>query len=141
MTDPIPANSPERHLPVHPDLDQLKRQAKELLRNFRASNASALAEFAQFHAETIDPASARLADAQLVLARAYGAASWPRIVQCCQMIDAIWKDDIATVRKLVTAHPNLIHEEALVRPQGSISNWGRPRPDHRDAARDGREGS
>ena len=126
MTDPIPANSPERHLPVHPDLDQLKRQAKDLLRNFRASNASALAEFAQFHAETIDPASAKLADAQLVLARAYGAASWPRIVQCCQMIDAIWKDDIATVRKLVTAHPNLIHEEALVRPPGRISNWGPP---------------
>lgn len=116
----------ERHLPVHPDLGQLKRQAKELLRDFRTDDPDAVADFAAFHPEKVDAAAAKLADAQLVLARAYGAASWPRIVQSCQMVDAIWKDDIATVRALVTAHPNLIDEEALVRPPGRISNWGPP---------------
>ncbi|MDP3739844.1 MAG: ankyrin repeat domain-containing protein [Hyphomonadaceae bacterium] len=116
----------ERHLPVHPDLGQLKRQAKELLRGFRAGDPDAVADFAEFHPEKVDATAAKLADAQLVLARAHGATGWPRIVQSCQIVDAIWKDDIATVRRLVTAHPNLLHEEALVRPPGRISNWGPP---------------
>ena len=122
----MPANTSERFLPVRPNLDQLKRQARELLRDVRRGEPAAVEEFATFHPGKIDPAGARLADAQLVLARAYGAASWPRIVHCCQLVNAIWKDDIKTVRDLVTAHPNLIHEEARVRPPGRISNWGPP---------------
>src|SRR5215813_4732100 len=122
MSTPLP----ERNLPVHPNLNQLKRQAKDLLRDLRSGKAAALAEFAEFHPLKIDPQAAKLADAQLVLARAYGASSWPRIVQSCQIVDAIWKDDIETVRKLVTQHPNLIHEDALVRPPGESSNWGPP---------------
>ena len=43
-------------------------------------------------------------------------------MQCCQLIDAIWQDDIDAVRDLVLRNPNLIHEDALVRK----SNWGRP---------------
>ena len=122
----MPTPLPERNLPVHPNLNQLKRQAKELLRDLRSGEPKALAEFAAFHPEKVDPANAQLADAQLVLARAYGAASWPRIVQSCQIVDAIWKDDIVTVRRLVTLHPNLIDEDALVRPPGERSNWGPP---------------
>src|SRR5262249_21361695 len=61
-------------------------------------------------------------DAQLALARAYGAPNWARIVQCCQLIDAIWKDDVDTVRNLVLAHPNLLHENAGIRN----NNWGPP---------------
>jgi hypothetical protein len=38
----------------------------------------------------------------------------------------MWKGDITAVRDLVTQHPNLIHEPALVRPPGKISNWGPP---------------
>jgi hypothetical protein len=117
---------PERHLPVRPNLDQLKRQAKDLLRDLRSGDAEAAADFAAFHPEKVDRATAKLADAQLVLARSFGAASWPRLVQSCQLVNAIWKDDIAAVRRLVTQHPNLIHEEALVRPPGKISNWGPP---------------
>lgn len=117
---------PERHLPVRPNLDQLKHQAKDLLRDLRNGDAEAAADFAAFHPEKVDHASAKLADAQLVLARSYGAASWPRLVQSYEIVDAIWENDVATVRKLVTQHPNLIHEEALVRPPGKISNWGPP---------------
>jgi hypothetical protein len=122
MTTPLP----ERNLPVRPNLDQLKRQAKELLRDLRKREPKAVAEFVQFHPEKLDPAEAKLADAQLVIAHAYGAASWPRIVQSCEIIDAIWKDDIAKVRELVTRHPALLHENALVRPKGQASNWGPP---------------
>lgn len=122
----MPTPLPERRLPHNPDLNQLKRQAKELLRDMRSGGPEALAEFAEFHPERVDPQAAKLADAQLVLARAYGAASWPRLVQSCQVVDAIRKNDIESVRRLVTQHPNLIHEDALVRPGGERSNWGPP---------------
>jgi hypothetical protein len=122
VTTPLPPQS----LPVRPDLGQLKRQAKELLRGVQSREPEAVSQLVQFHPETIDPADAKLADAQLVLARFYGAASWPRLVQSCQIIDAIWKDDIAQVRELVTRHPALLHEDALVRPPPNKSNWGPP---------------
>ena len=51
-----------RDLPVQPNLDHLKKQAKELLHALRQQ----------------DP-NAALADAQLALAREYGFASWPKL--------------------------------------------------------------
>jgi hypothetical protein len=63
-----------------------------------------------------------LADAQLALARSYGVASWPRLVQACQIIDAVWEDDVETVRAMVTRHPTLIDEDA----RGVRGNWGPP---------------
>jgi ankyrin repeat protein len=109
-------------LPLRPDLDQLKRQAKELVRDIRRGDPAAVAQLLQHHPEKIDPAAARLADAQLVLARTYEAPSWPRLVQACRLVDAIWRDDLETVRELVTRNPELLHESALIRE----SNWGPP---------------
>ena len=60
---------PDRHLPVRPDLEQLKRQAKELRAAIRAREPEALADLAKYHPGKIDPDAAKLADAQLVLAR------------------------------------------------------------------------
>lgn len=111
-----------RRLPVRPDLDQLKHQAKDLLRAMHAGDPAAVAELRAHHPTAIDPPNAKLADAQLVLARSYEASSWTRLVQGVQLVDAIWCDDIATVRRLVTSNPRLIHEDALVRK----SNWGPP---------------
>jgi hypothetical protein len=111
-----------RHLPVRPDLAQLKHQAKDLLRAIRAGDPSALAELAQFHPKKPDPASVKLADAQLVLARAYEAPSWPRLVQACDLIDAIWRDDVTAVRAMIERNPRLLDEHATVRD----SNWGPP---------------
>ena len=62
---------PVRRLPVRPDLEQLHRQAKELLRAIHAGDANAIAELREHHPESIDPSAAKLADAQLVLARSY----------------------------------------------------------------------
>jgi ankyrin repeat protein len=112
----------DRKLPVRPDLDQLKHQAKDLVRQIRRRDPAALEELKRFHHEPIDPARAKLADAQLVLARAYGAPNWPRLVLACRLIDAIWRDDVDAVRKLVMRHPQLMHEEATIRK----SNWGPP---------------
>ncbi len=111
-----------RRLPVRPNLAQLKHQAKDLLRAIRAGDPSAIAELEQFHPKKPDPASAKLADAQLVLARAYEAPSWPRLVQACELVDAIWRDDVATVRSMIERNPRLLHENAVIRN----SNWGPP---------------
>jgi hypothetical protein len=62
----------------HPDLDQLKRQAKELLDAYRASEPAAVAEV-QAHHRTATPETFALHDAQFVLARAYGFESWPKL--------------------------------------------------------------
>ncbi|HYJ88566.1 MAG TPA: hypothetical protein VEW46_21040 [Pyrinomonadaceae bacterium] len=113
---------PTRRLPVRPNLDQLKHQAKDLLRGIRRGDPSAIEEFDQYHPKPIAPDQAKLADAQLALARSYEAPSWPRLVQACRLIDAIWRDDIEVVRELVVKNPNLLHESATIRK----SNWGPP---------------
>ena len=51
-----------RNLPPHPNLDYLKKQAKELFRNLVLENPAL-----------------KLADAQHALAREYGFASWPKL--------------------------------------------------------------
>jgi hypothetical protein len=114
---------PHRRLPVTPDLDQLKHQAKDLLRVIHDGDPVALAELKEFHPSPPNATETKLADAQLVLARSYYASSWTRLVQAVELVTAIWNNDIKTVRDLVTANPNLIHEQALIRPD---SNWGPP---------------
>ena len=114
---------PIRKLPVVPDLDQLKHQAKDLLRAIHASDAGAVADLREFHPDAIEPGATKLADAQLVLARSYQASSWPRLVQAVELARAIWGDDVDTVRRLVTQNPTLIHEQVLIRTD---SNWGPP---------------
>jgi hypothetical protein len=114
---------PVRRLPVRPDPEQLHRQAKELLRAIRAGDATAIAELREHHPKSIDPSTAKLADAQLVLARSYHASSWTRLVHAVQLADAIWRDDAARVRALITRNPALIHEDVLIRTD---SNWGPP---------------
>lgn len=69
-------------LPDHPDLDQLKRQAKDLLRSARRGDAAALGRFrtlpAFSRASDAELARAPLAlhDAQSVVAREHGSDSW-----------------------------------------------------------------
>lgn len=113
---------PDRHLPVRPNLDQLRHQAKDLLRAVRRGDPSAIAELREYHPERIEPGNARLGDAQLALARSYGLPSWPRLVLACRMTDAIWRDDPRTVRELVLKHPGSLHEDA----RGVEGNWGPP---------------
>lgn len=114
---------PVRDLPVRPNLEQLKHQAKDLLRGIHAGDAAAVSELREHHPDPIAPDSAKLADAQLVVARSYRASSWTRLVQAVDLVDAIWRDDLETVRRLVTGNPQLIHEDALIKKP---SNWGPP---------------
>ncbi len=112
----------DRHFPVRPNLNQLKQQAKDLLRDIRRGDSSAVAELLKHHPKNLEPGAAKLADAQLALARSYGLPSWPRLVLACRMTDAICRDDVDTVRELVLKYPRLLHEDA----RGVKGNWGPP---------------
>ena len=113
----------DRHFPVRPNLDQLKHQAKDLLHAVRQGDPVATAEFQKHHPKNVEPGAAKLADAQLALARSYGLPNWPRLTLSCRMIDAIWRDDVDAVRDLVLKHPRLLREMA----RGTAScNWGPP---------------
>ena len=125
---------PVRRLPVRPDLDQLHRQAKEFFRAIHAGDANAIAELREHHPEPIDPSAAKLADAQLVLARSYRASSWPRLAQAVQLADAIWRDDLERVRTIIKNNPALLHEDVLIRAD---SDWGAPMTYAANLGRDG----
>lgn len=111
-----------RHFPVRPNLEQLKHQAKDLLRSFRDGDPEAGADFREHHTKLVEPKSARLADAQFVLARSYGLRNWPRLVTACRMTDAIWRGDVDAVREMVRKDPRLLEEDA----RGVKGNWGPP---------------
>jgi hypothetical protein len=113
----------DRHFPVRPNLEQLKHQAKDLLRAIKRGDPAAVSELSKHHPKPAAPAEAKLADAQLVLARSYGLPSWPRLVTACRMTDAIWRGNVEAVRRLVLKDPRLLHEAA----RGvADSNWGPP---------------
>ena len=70
--------------PARPDLDQLRRQAKELRDAARAGDPVALSRIAAHAPAAHVPPGARaapvtLAAAQLAMAREHGFASWPRL--------------------------------------------------------------
>lgn len=113
----------DHYFPVRPNLEQLRHQAKDLLRDLKRGDSDAGAALRKHHPKLIEPANAKLADAQLVLARSYGLPNWPRLVTACRMTDAIWRGDVEAVRKLVLKDPQLLHEAA----RGiADSNWGPP---------------
>jgi ankyrin repeat protein len=103
-----------RSLPARPDLEQQKKQAKELLESFTAGDAEAQA---RLRAVLPDKPRITLADAQLVLAREYGFVSWAALKEYIdaqalddrtpmeRLHDAFRRGDADTVRRLVQRHP------------------------------------
>jgi len=108
---------PTRSLPTRPSLEQLRKQAKALLKAYRAGDFAAVAEVESFESRC-DPVKFALADAQRVLARAYGFAGWTKLKQHVEGVNAaafcaaVDTGDNATVRQLTKARPELVHLEA-----------------------------
>lgn len=76
------SDSPSR-LPAWPSLEQLRKQAKELLSAYRAGDAAAADRLHAVLPRLAEPgrsADVRLADTQFFLARDYGFESWPKLV-------------------------------------------------------------
>lgn len=115
-------NTFERSLPVRPNLDQLRNQAKDLLKALKKGDPEAIAEFASALSAKAANGEPKLSDAQWVLAKSYGAPNWNRLVECCSTVEAIWKNDIEGLRALIKKHPHLLVESVRIRP----SNWGSP---------------
>ena len=65
-------------LPARPSLEQLQKQAKELLRKHREGDRAAMERF-RLAAPRIVSREAALADAQFVVAREYGFESWAKL--------------------------------------------------------------
>ena len=112
----MPHPVPTRSLPDRPNLAQLRKQAKELLKRYLAGEPAAVTEVEQFERNP-ESADFTLVDAQRVLARAYGFRSWPSLKQhvdglhvsaFCAAAEA---GDVVTVRKLANARPELVNIE------------------------------
>ncbi len=91
-------------LPVHPDLDQLRRQAKELKRAADAADPEAIARI-----RTVSDVVS-LSSAQLAIAREYGLPSWRRLNSEVHRLVAIADGDVAALARLVRANPALATE-------------------------------
>jgi ankyrin repeat protein len=102
-----------RELPARPNLEHLKNQARTLLREGLADDASATARFAAFGITSAKP---RLADALHVIAREYGFDTWPALKLHIDVASedpvealtaAIKGNDASLVRAVLARHPVL----------------------------------
>jgi ankyrin repeat protein len=114
-----------RQLPERPDMEQLRRQAKDLLRSARAREPSAFARFrvlptfARHTDDELAGASPALHDAQSVIAREHGFASWKalleRVEELTLGLDAAVKEFIEAAtdgrsdraERLLALHPRI----------------------------------
>ena len=105
-------NLPTRRMREHPDLQQLKRQAKELLHGFATAQPAAVAEV-RAHYRGAEASTFALHDAQLVLARSYGFDSWPKLkayvdgVTVRRLAEAIRANDLERVNAMLRARPEI----------------------------------
>jgi Ankyrin repeats (many copies) len=89
---------PTTPLPDRPDFAQLRTQAKELRRQVQAGEPAALAQVAEHHPDVTADAQFRLADAQLVVARGFGFASWARLKRHVELVNSYTRrPDLAEV--------------------------------------------
>lgn len=129
-------------LPSRPSLEQLKKQAKDLLQSLHSREPEATQRVREFHpdfSKLADSALANvefsLADAQLTLAREYGFASWAKLKARVEMLAAsrdpalalqaaILGDDITGVAELLEKFPAL--KERLNEPLPDYSFGATP---------------
>ena len=123
-----------RGLPDRPHLDVPKREARELLADWRTGDPGALERVRSRHPRfsldrepALATATFRLADAQLVVAREYGFAHWAELKQriesnasAHELLAAIRNDDRDAAVRIVESEPALLHV-----PLWS-GNWGPP---------------
>ena len=115
------------------NLEQSRKQAKDLVKAFQAGERRAIDVIRSHHPrfKGLDVAHAterpfRLADAQLVVARIHYFESWPKLLQHIDTLErqdprvarfedaanAIIAGDIETLRTLVRVDPNIVHERS-----------------------------
>src|SRR2546430_9219545 len=89
------------YLPVRPDLDQLRHQAKDLLHAAQRGDIAAVARISAVSSRIM------LSTAQLALAREYGFASWARLKLEVERRDILNSRDLSRLARLLAGHPEL----------------------------------
>ena len=127
MSTPI---SPVRPIPSNPNLEFDRKQAKSLLDAAKRGDAAALRRFnashprfAAAHDAAVPGIALALHDAQLVVAREYGFASWPRWKQfvetrrldiaqrAAELVKAACSNDVRKARVMLDAEPSLARHD------------------------------
>jgi ankyrin repeat protein len=134
---------PVRRLPPNPNLEHLKYQAKDLLKERAAHSAGVAQRVREFHprfreatdAEIFD-ARFSLSDAQFAIAREYGFASWARLKQHIEKptlsdrldlphqeriedatfrraVELLDAGDVVGLRAHLNQHPNLVRQHVV----------------------------
>ena len=134
---------PVRRLPSNPNLDHLKYQAKDLLKERSVHTPGVAQRIREFHprfreatdAEIFD-AQLSLSDAQLTIAREYGFPSWARLKRHIEKptlsdrldlphqqrienatfrhaVELLDAGDVAGLRAHLNQHPTLVHEHVV----------------------------
>jgi hypothetical protein len=124
-------------LPPRPSLEHLKNQATSLLRAYRENDPDAVARFRSL---SMPPGAVpKLAQAQRLVAREYGFASWPKLkahVAAAPQADpvpllkaAFEADDAAGLRRVLSHHPELraLVNEPICPFDSPPVNWVRSR--------------
>jgi len=113
-----------RELPRHPNLEQYKKQAKELVKRQRSGDPATLQLIREFHPrftsfpeDGIHSASFILTDAQFVIARRHGFESW---VKFARRIEAVRRERLA----LLAADPAAAFIEAACVPVDGYHSEG-----------------
>jgi hypothetical protein len=134
---------PVRRLPSNPNLDHLKYQAKDLLKDHAAHNSGAAQRLREFHLRFRRSTDAdifnvplKLSDAQLAIARESGFPSWARLKRHIEKptladrldlrhheriedasfrraVDLIDAGDAAGLRDCLRTHPKLVHQRLV----------------------------
>lgn len=103
-------------LPPRPNLEHQQKLAKRLLRQCWADDADAIARVRTFLPDAPDPAALKLHDAQVVIARGYGFASWAAMKRKIDSLTkspleqfdiALREEDVASVRELLERHAEI----------------------------------
>jgi len=113
MSQGLSYPAPTRRLPQHPNLEQLRKQAKDLLEQYRSGDSVAITEIQKFERNP-DPSTFALNDAQRILARAYGYESWPKLkafvdgANIARFADVVKAGNIRQVQSMLASRPELI---------------------------------
>jgi hypothetical protein len=124
-----------RHPPDRPNLEQYRKQAKDLLSDCRRGDAAAMQRLREHHPRR--PNQPSLADAQLVLAREHGIESWPKFVDAIEAAsgrlssttmwrtaeEAVVAGDLATLEHLLHDYADVFKNE---RPKSWWNNTLHP---------------
>jgi ankyrin repeat protein len=119
-----------KQLPARPNLEQLKKQAKLILKGHKEADPQTLKRIQEHHPRwrksseaALQKARFTLADAQLVLANEYGFATWAKLKAHVllhetapssegvkALRDAAGRGDLQQLKALLDAHSELINE-------------------------------